>query len=81
MAIMICVPRSWKRRVKSSMLHAISLARYCMASIQGKAANGRSPNTHVYYFALARGGRKFSMTHTSLSCGNPPTNAIRRPSG
>ncbi len=43
MAIKICVPRSWKRRVKSSMLHAISLARYCMASIQGKAATDRSP--------------------------------------
>ncbi len=43
MAIKICFPRSWKRRVKSSMLHAISLARYCMASIQGKAATSRSP--------------------------------------
>ena len=43
MVIKICVPRSWKRRVKSSMLHAISLARYCLASIQGKAATSRSP--------------------------------------
>ncbi len=43
MAIKICVHRTWRRRVKSSMLHAISLARYCMASIQGKAATSRSP--------------------------------------
>ncbi len=38
MAIKICVQRTWRRRVKSSMLHAISLARYCMAAISGKAA-------------------------------------------
>ncbi len=38
MVIKICVPRCWKRRVKSSMLHAISLARYCMVAISGKAA-------------------------------------------
>ncbi len=43
MAIKICVQRSWKRRVKSSMLHAISLARCCMGSIQGKAETSRSP--------------------------------------
>ncbi len=42
MTIKICVPRTWKRRVMSSMLHAISLARYCMASIQGKAATSSS---------------------------------------
>ncbi len=38
MAIKICVHRTWRRRMKSSMLHAISLARYCMAAISGKAA-------------------------------------------
>ncbi len=38
MAIKICVHRTWRRRVKSSMLHAISLARYCMAAMSGKAA-------------------------------------------
>ncbi len=47
MAIKICVPRSWKRRVKSSMLHATSLARYCMASIQGKSATSRIPGVRL----------------------------------
>ena len=42
MATKICVPRTWKRRVKSSILHAISLARYCMASIQGEVATSRT---------------------------------------
>ncbi len=45
MAIKICVPRTWKRRVKSSMLHAISLARYCMAAISGKAATSHDHQT------------------------------------
>ena len=31
MAIKICVPRTWQRRVKSSMLHVISIARTTFA--------------------------------------------------
>ena len=49
MTIKICVPRTWKRRVTSSMLHAISLARYCMASIQGEAATSRSSRVRLQH--------------------------------
>ena len=46
-SIKICVPTTWKRRVKSARLHALSLAlsraRYCMASIQNQAAATLAP--------------------------------------
>ncbi len=47
MATKIRVPRIWKRRVKSTMLHAISLARHCLVSIQGKAATSCSARVRL----------------------------------
>jgi hypothetical protein len=35
--------------VKSSMLHAISLARYCMASIPGEAATSRRSRVRLQH--------------------------------
>jgi hypothetical protein len=39
------LPRGWPRRVKSAVLHVISLAQYALASVQGWAADCR--NVHV----------------------------------
>ncbi len=35
------LPRAWNRRVKSPILHVLSLAHYCFSTVRGGAAQSR----------------------------------------